>query len=237
MGWIEYWDDKPTIYVNQRHREAHYRSVADGIIAVVAGDNPVVLDYGCGEALNAADVARRCRQLLLCDAAPNVRAELQRRHAADANIRIIAPEGLSQLAAGSVDLVVANSVIQYLSETDLDSALAQWLRLLAPNGRLLLADVIPPSIGPLTDATALLSFARREGFLGAAVAGLVRTFFSDYRKVRAALGLKQYDEGAMIALLEAKGFEAHRAQPNIGHNQARMAFVARPRASKRGRHD
>jgi hypothetical protein len=30
-------------------------------------------------------------------------------------------------------------------------------------------------------------------------------------------------------MLEAAGFAAERAVKNVGHNQARMAFVARPR--------
>ena len=32
----------------------------------------------------------------------------------------------------------------------------------------------------------------------------------------------------MIEQLAAAGFAAHRAPENIGHNQARMAFIARP---------
>ena len=229
MGWIAYWDDKPTIYVNRRHREAHYRAVADGIIAAIGGDRPVVLDFGCGEALNAATVAGACSTLMLCDAAASVRSGLERRHAGDGTIRVLAPEALSALPAGSIDLIVANSVIQYLSTEELDLTLDVWLRLLAPDGRLLLADVIPPATGPVTDAAALLAFGWREGFLPAAATGLVRTFFSDYRKVRVALGLKQFDEAAMIGLLAAKGLTARRVRPNIGHNQARMAFVAERR--------
>jgi SAM-dependent methyltransferase len=237
MGWIEYWDDKPTIYVNQRHREAHYRSVADGIAAVLADDRPVVLDYGCGEALKAAEVARRCRRLYLCDAAPSVRTELTHRFAGDAGISVVAPEDLAGLPAGSVDLIIANSVIQYLSAADLDRALELWSRLLAADGRLLIADVIPSSVGPLTDAAALLAFARREGFLTAALGGLVRTFFSDYRRVRAVLGLRQLDEAEMIALLRANGFEAQRLRPNLGHNQSRMAFMAKRRDRREAQRD
>lgn len=227
MGWIDYWDDKPTIYVSQRHRLAHYRSIADGIIALTGDDRPCVLDYGCGEALFAADLARRCRHLYLCDAAPSVRADLLRRFAGEGGISVVAPDELAALPDGSITLIVANSVIQYLSVDDLDNALGMWRRLLARDGRLLVADVIPPAVGPLTDAMALLALARREGFFFAAVGGLVRTFFSDYRKVRAALGLKHYAEDDMLALLRAKGFTARRARPNLGHNQSRMAFTAR----------
>lgn len=226
MGWIEYWDDKPTIYVNRRHREAHYRCVADGLIANLGEGRPVMLDYGCGEALFAGDVARRCGRLYLCDAAPSVQAELRRRFASVENIAVVAPEDLPGLPAGSIDLIVANSVIQYLSPADLDRCLDEWKRLLSPGGRLLVADIIPPAVGPLTDALALLDFGRREGFLIAAFTGLVRTFFSSYRKVRAALGLQQYEADDLIARLAAHGLTARRHQPNLGHNQSRMAFIA-----------
>ena len=226
MGWIEYWDDKPTIYVNRRHREAHYRNIADGLIANLGDGRPVVLDYGCGEALFAGDVARRCSRLYPCDAAPSVQAELRRRFASVGNIAVVAPAELSTLPAGSLNLIVANSVIQYLSPADLDQCLEQWKRLLAPTGRLLLADVIPPSVGPLTDALALLDFGRREGFLIAAGVGLVRTLFSSYRKVRAALGLQQFEADALVARLAAHGLAARRHHPNLGHNQSRMAFIA-----------
>lgn len=226
MGWVEYWDGKPTIYVNSRHKQAHYRGVADGLIANLGDGQPVVLDYGCGEAVFADDVARRCSQLYLCDAAPNVRTELQRRFAGVGNIVIVAPEDLPGLPAASLDLIVANSVIQYLSPVDLDQCLDQWRRLLAPDGRLLVADVIPPSVGPLTDALALLDFGRRKHFLIAAGIGLVRTFFSSYRKVRAALGLQQYDPEVLIARFAAHGLAARPHRPNLGHNQSRMAFVA-----------
>jgi len=226
MGWIEYWDDKPTIYVSQRHREAHYRCIADGIVANLGDGKPVVLDYGCGEALHADEVARKCRRLYLCDAAPSVRAELQARFATEQNISVVAPDELPGLPGSSVDLVVANSVVQYLPSDVLEACLTDWHRLLAPEGRLLLADIVPPSVGPLIDAAALLSFAWREKFALAAATGLVRTLFSDYRKVRAELGLQQYEADTIVSLLDAKGFSARRHHPNLGHNQSRMAFMA-----------
>ena len=68
----------------------------------------------------------------------------------------------------------------------------------------------------------------RNGFLLAAFRGLARTLVSDYRRLRARLGLTRYGERAMIEKLAAAGFAAHRAAKNIGHNQARMAFIARP---------
>ena len=80
-----------------------------------------------------------------------------------------------------------------------------------------------------TDTWALLNFAAANGFLAAALGGLLRTALSDYRQLRSRLGLSRYDAAAMIGKLEQSGFLAARAETNIGHNQARMTFVARPK--------
>jgi SAM-dependent methyltransferase len=138
------------------------------------------------------------------------------------------PELVEALADASFDLIVMNSVAQYLSAEELDRALALFRRLLRPAGRLVLGDVIPPSVSPVADALALLRFAAANGFFLAALGGLARTAFSDYRKLRAKLGLAFYDEPAMLERLTAAGFTAARAPVNIGHNPARMSFVASP---------
>jgi hypothetical protein len=122
-----------------------------------------------------------------------------------------------------------HSVAQYLTGPSLDERLGLFRRLLKPRGLLVLGDIIPPNVSPLTDALALLRFGARDGFFVAAVFGLVRTAFSNYARLRSTLGLSHYDERAMIGRLAAAGFAAERAAENIGHNQARMTFLARPK--------
>lgn len=228
MNWRDFWNSDTPIYVNERHKTLHYRLIARDVAALVPSPDAVVLDYGCGEALAAAEVARHCRRLILCDAAPLVRSRLGDRFGASATIDVCSPEEVEALPPASLDLVVANSLVQYLTRAELEQLLQVWKDKLKPGGTLVLADVIPPGVSPVTDAGALLSFAFRGGFVLAAVAGLVRTYFSDYRKIRGALGLSQYEEADMLALLRGAGFEAERRRPNVGHNQARMTFLARP---------
>lgn len=228
MGWREYWNSDTPIYVNGRHKEVHYRRIAADIERLLTGPAPRVLDYGCGEALAADRVARRCRHLTLCDGAELVRRRLAERLGHIPNVTIMAPEGFGAIADGSFDLIVVNSVVQYLSREELTGTLALWRRKLSPAGRLVIADVLPHQLSPLTDVAALLRFAAANGFLLAAIAGLGRTFFSDYRRVRATLGLTHYDETEMLAVLSNSGFAAERMATNFGHNQARMAFSATP---------
>jgi len=221
MDWIGFWNRSSTIYVSERHRAVHYASVADGIAALVSDPSGHVLDYGCGEALRAERVRARCARLFLCDAAENVRRGLVARLASHDGIEVLAPGDLARLRDRSLHLIVVNSVVQYLDEAALGSALA-------PGGRIVFADIVPPDASPLYDARALLSYAARNGFLLPAVTGLVRTAFSDYPRLRARLGLAKYSEPEFLALLDRHGLEGTRIWPNIGHNQGRMAFAATP---------
>jgi hypothetical protein len=73
-----------------------------------------------------------------------------------------------------------------------------------------------------------LRFAAANGFFFAAVLGLMRIFVSDYLKLKNTVGLSHYEAAAMLEKLRRAGFAAERAPRNIGHNQRRMTFLARP---------
>jgi SAM-dependent methyltransferase len=227
--WLAFWDKPHAIYVNARHKDVHYRLIAQEIAALVPSGNARALDYGCGEALHAELVANACGALLLCDGAPSVRAGLSARFGADAKIRVLAPGDVERLPQGTLDFIVLHSVAQYLSAEQLRALFVTFHRLVAPGGVVLVSDIIPPKLSAAADVAALLRFAATHGFLLAALGGLVRTLFSDYRRLRARYGLAHYGEADMLQLLSAAGFVAERAAKNIGHNQARMAFFARPR--------
>jgi ubiquinone/menaquinone biosynthesis C-methylase UbiE len=225
-SWIEFWDGEHAIYVNDRHKQLHAEAVGRDLISHIPSRDAVVLDHGCGEANYAAEVARQCGWLYLCDAAQGVRADLAYRVSRIRNIEVVSPEGVETVPDRTLDLVVANSLVQYLARRELIELLGLWRRKLKPTGILVLADVIPPDISPLRDAASLLWFGLKGGFLLAAVAGLVRTAFSDYRKVRAQLGLTTYSAPDFIMMLADQGFIADRVRPNFGHNQGRMTFRA-----------
>jgi SAM-dependent methyltransferase len=227
-NWARFWDQPHAIYVNQRHLDTHCRDIADGIVELLPAPNARVLDHGCGESVHADVVAAAAKELLLCDAAGTVREHLKARYAGDPKIRVLTPEEVERLPDASLDLVVANSLVQYLSPGELDRLLAVWRRALAPGGVLVVADVIPPDVGPISDALALLRYAARNGFLVAALIGIVRTAFSRYRKMRAALGFTRYSQAEFMTKLRAQGFEAERLPYNLEHNPARMTFRARP---------
>ncbi|HZW47065.1 MAG TPA: methyltransferase domain-containing protein [Microvirga sp.] len=228
VNWRDYWNQDTPIYSGERHKLIHYKLVANDIARLVPSPDAVVLDHGCGEALFADQIAAKCAKLYLSDAAPLVRERLQAKFGGHDRIVILAPEQVADLADGSLDLVVVNSLLQYLSLDELRGLLKLWRAKLKSDGRLVIADVIPPDVSPVTDAKALLSFAWHGGFLKSALLGLARTAFSEYRRIREEIGLAQYSEAEMIDILKDAGFEPERAARNLGHNQARMTFIGRP---------
>ena len=226
--WIDYYDSTHTIYASRLHRDLHFQLIARDIIGYIPSADAVVLDYACGEALSAARVAEACGKLYLAEPAPGVRGRLIARFAPNTKIRVRSLDDLRKMEENSIDLAVMNSVVQYMTPGDLDQAFAVIRRLLKPGGRLVLGDVLRPEVGMIRDVIALLRFAATHGFLKDALIGLVSTALSDYRQLRARVGLQRYGETEMVAKLAAAGFTASRAHSNIGHNPWRMTFVARP---------
>jgi ubiquinone/menaquinone biosynthesis C-methylase UbiE len=225
--WIDYYDSTHTIYASKLHRDLHFQVVARDIIGYISSPDAVVLDYACGEALSAAKVAEACGKLYLAEPAPGVRGRLIARFAPNTKIRVRSLDDLRKMDEKSVDLVVMNSVSQYMTPAELDSAFAVVRRLLKPGGRLVVGDILRPEVGMARDVIALLRFAATHGFLKDAVIGLAMTALSDYRQLRARVGLHRYSEAEMTAKLAAAGFTGSRAHFNIGHNPWRMTFVAR----------
>jgi ubiquinone/menaquinone biosynthesis C-methylase UbiE len=223
-SWVAFWNQSNAIYANDLHLQAHYRTVAACIVGQIKQEGSFVLDYGCGDALSADLVASRCKQLFLLDSAEQKRQQLKDRFHGLANLEVLGLDDLAQLAPHSLDLVVINSVAQYLSRPIFLDVLKRLQSLLKPGARVVVADIIQPGASMVSDVSALLRFAMAEGFLGAALLGLVRTLFSEYTVMRKNLGLQFYTEAELVELSKQAGYDAARLYPNFGHNQSRMAF-------------
>src|SRR6202045_277623 len=154
--WIDYYDSTQTIYASKLHRDLHFQLIARDIIGYIPSPDAAVLDYACGEALSAAAVAEACGKLYLAEPAPGVRGRLIARFAPNTKIRVRSLDDLRKMEEKSVDLAVMNSVAQYMTPAELDSAFAIVRRLLKADGRLILGDVLRPEVGMLRDVLALL---------------------------------------------------------------------------------
>ena len=225
--WVAYYDSDHSIYVNARHRDVHYAKLADAIAGYVPSSTAAVLDYGCGEALHADRVAAAAGRLTLAEAGPAVRSRLIERFKDNPKITVISTDRATNMPPQCFDMVILHSVSQYLTPQEFDRTATLFHRLLQPNGLFVVGDVVPPHVSAVSDSWALLRFGWQDGFLRAAILGLIRTFFSDYWRLRTKMGLTRYSEQEMTSKLAAAGFVAARGPSNLGHLTSRMTFLAR----------
>ena len=225
--WRSFWDGEHSIYVNAHHKDVHYREIADQIAAYVPGRRRACSITAAARPCTPTAWLRSQRSAGCANPRPAVRAAMAARFAGNPRIKMCAPEDLEARPDRSLDLIVANSVVQYLTAPELERLLAVWRRLLAPGGSLIVGRHHPAGRGrDQLMSAALLRYATRNGFLLAALAGLVRTAVSPYRKLRSQLGIAQYTEAEFMQRLRAAGYKAERLARNMEHNPSRMTFRA-----------
>jgi SAM-dependent methyltransferase len=225
--WLDYWNGDVSLYVSPRHLEAHYNGLFEAIRPLLPDPPFTLLDYGCGEALMAPELAGRGARVILHDAAPSRAEVLRRRFAGIAGIEV-AEELASRCR--DCDLVLLISVLQYIPKADLPGLFERLRSCLKPGGRLVVGDILAPDNSVVADVGALLGFARREGFFLDALRGLIRTLRSDYGRMRNRLGLTTWRFDEISAVLEAAGFDVEQLAWNIGHAGHRRSLVATARA-------
>ncbi len=230
-GWIAYWGRNPRIYASARHLSAHYEMLAPELAQLVGGRT--VLDFGCGDALATPALVAAGARVLLYDATPQVQDRLMQRYGGGNDVMVLDDTQWQCLPDGAVEVVLVNSVLQYIPKDALPALLERWRRLLCPGGELLLCDVIPPDTGMAADVRALLRMAARHRFLLAALGGLAATFCSDYRRLRRDAGFSCYTRAEMLARLAAAGFAGGPLPCNPGPSRHRLAFRARPYGQKK----
>ena len=151
---------------------------------------------------------------------------LKKRFSNNNNIEVYSLEEISKIKEQSIDLIVMHSVIQYMSADELEKALKNIKRILSYNGIFILGDVISPDSSAITDALSLLNFGKKNGFLLPALISLIKTFFSNYRRLRKKYGLFKYTDNEILNLLSNLGFKTYRRPINIGHNQSRKTYLS-----------
>lgn len=224
--WLTEWNRAQDAYFGQRHKVAHFEAVTDTLRPFIPAGG-TVLDFGPGDALHIPAVAGACSLVLLCEESDVIRDALIERFGADPAVRVLGPEGLRSVPDGSVDLLVAHSVFQYLAPTEVDAFLEAAGRILSVHGVLLVGDLVGPDHSAARDVWQLVRFAARHRFLTAAVAHLVRLPFTPYTRARRRAGLANYAPADLLVTVARHGLAGQVWPTNLGNNTSRWTLHAR----------
>ncbi|QEL15296.1 class I SAM-dependent methyltransferase [Limnoglobus roseus] len=159
--WLSYWQTLPPgrlLFHPEGEAFAHNFRQA---IRPAATDR--LLDYGCGFGHVAGLLAPHVGEVRVWDAAP---AMCDRAAANLSQFPNVRPWDETER---DFNLILVNSVVQYLSPGELTRNLRRWEQLLAVGGRLILSDVSEPGHSVLSDMWSLFRFSVRRGYFLSAV--------------------------------------------------------------------
>lgn len=222
-GWALYWEGMPHRHIFEVEARDHVTRLRR---AIPIGGTDRVLDFGCGFGHVTALLAASVASVGFWDAAAAMREATARRTAALANVALVDLGGPAA-APGAFDLVVANSVVQYMSETELSGWMARWRDLLVPGGRIVLSDVPRPGASSPRELLGMLRFAARHRFLLRALRDGVAEA-ARYSRSRADADLLRYRPDELIAVAARQGLRGQVLPVNLTHRSGRTSVVLEP---------
>jgi ubiquinone/menaquinone biosynthesis C-methylase UbiE len=226
-SWLEYWNRPNGAFVSEWHKRAYYERLFSNVQSFLPrGPGSAMLDWGCGEALAAERMAAECERVYLFDPTELVRSRLHRRCGDHSHITVIDAEQLRRLSSGSLDLILINSVIEYLNRAELLTALSDLSRLLRDSGRFLIGDVISPGTALWQHVVVFLTFAYQSGFMASAIVGLLCKFLPSYNSVQRGHGLSKYSEAELMNVFQLCKLDGKRLSRNIAVSPIRSSYIA-----------
>lgn len=117
-----------------------------------------VMDFGCGLGFVAELLAPRVKKLLLWDASTNMARRTRQRVINLNNAYVLDRLDPNSLNGPYIDVILVNSVTQYMSAEELCLWIGRWCQMLLPGGRLVISDIVPSQARAHVFSDALLFY-------------------------------------------------------------------------------
>ncbi len=220
--WIAYWDRLPPGRLLLAPESEEFVRNLTAVFPVTAQKR--ILDFGCGYGAIAELLARRGATVRLWDAAPAMLRAASERLAGCPNVFEIDLTHTSELEAAAFDLILVNSVIQYMTLDEFRDWLKRWRLMLAPGGRVILSDLIPPAHSTLRDVVSVIRFGLRRGYLVRAMRGILAER-SRYNAAVRSRPLLHFDRARLVADAADAGYAVSFLRRNLTHFAGRTTAV------------
>jgi len=186
-----------------------------------------VLDFGCGLGFVSEILAGAVDSLFFWDYSENMLETAAARLAKSKNAKAVDLEQVGGEAGQSFDLILVNSVIQYMSDDEFSAWLIRWRKILDAGGALVISDVILPKPAFITEVSDSLLFAAKGGFLFRSLKKDFKQYFR-YLKTRRQGSLMRYSKDEFSERAEKAGFDIKFLPGNLTYRSNRFSAVLAP---------
>jgi cyclopropane fatty-acyl-phospholipid synthase-like methyltransferase len=182
------------------------------------------LDFGCGWGNVARLLAPLVGELSLWDDSARMRALAMETVGGLPNVRMLDLSAPDQVLPGEFDLILANSVAQFMTAAEFQVWLQRWRHMLAPTGNIVVSDLVPPDYPALADLVTLLRFSSSKRFLVRALYDAARVM-PLYWKTRSAQPLLRTSRADLEGWGAAAGLRVQAFPPNLTCFKQRITVV------------
>jgi 2-polyprenyl-3-methyl-5-hydroxy-6-metoxy-1,4-benzoquinol methylase len=230
LGWTKFWANEGEAFVK-------IMRLATGVFAerFILKFGPLkgktILDYGCGPGLLADALEGSESTIAGADINAFFLKEYQRKHPHATLIHLKpdeerADKSLSEkFVNDKFDYIILLSITQYFKDSNaLRDTLAILSKFLAHDGKIVLADVVPPNHSAISDGLSLLKYSVRKNYMLEMIMFLRYLFFSAYRTHSSKTPLLQFSKAEIEKICEALGLKCTQ-ESNLTMHKTRVNFI------------
>jgi len=184
-----------------------------------------ILDFGCGCGFVADLLAPQAAMLFLWDSSANMRQRARMNTAHHENVRFLDfSDSVSTQLNERFDLILVNSVVQYMAPDEFSHWLKRWKNMLSPGGRLLISDIIPLKSQYVFDLWDFFAFCVRKGLVLPALRVILSEYMR-YQKVKGTRSLRPMGRDELIHKAAALGCRVEFLSRNLSHLGGRYTAI------------